>query len=501
MINDINRKYKYLLGFLFVLFALVINYLRGVFSFAGIEAADGSSNYYYDFSFPSGFLGGTRTFPYPLFILIIRLLKIPLFILPEIQFAILLAIIWLLFLEICKYLPAFVLIPFMISSAFGSYVPFSNFIGNEFFALSLFYSAILFLLIAHRTQKLQFFCFSTFLFFTAVLTRAAFIGPILFILLCYIVIHWKVLRKVNFLKNMLATFGLLFLLMFGFSSVKYYTVNSFGLASTTGGLFAGHAALFDSEPHNFESEFAGSIGSKWVSEARIYLDEPCKSYSNSFNSWKNLRLNNDLHYQCYSELLMSTWVIAIYDTTGNLPLPKTEPFRHQVNAWKYSWPNSAFSLDSFFSKYYDINIDHELNAYSIRIISGHFDSYARYIVSAFVFGFLDWMSNLAFTNHFFDWSTLDSLLIVILFIIFYSLTIRKFKGFIFQINRRNLFILLISPLTLIFFILIFIVPINVVHFRFHVIFTPLLILNISIITHLISLGLIHNNKQRMASKP
>lgn len=498
MINDIKRKYKCLLGILFVSFALGINHLRGVFSFAGVEAADGSSNYYFDFRSPSGFLGGTRTFPYPLFISIIRLLKIPLFILPEIQFAILLAIIWLLFLEICKYVPAFVLIPFMMSSALGSYVPFSNFIGNEFLALSLFYLAILFLLIAHRTQKLQFFCFSTFLFFTGILTRAAFIGPILFVLFCYIVIHWKVLRKVNFLKNMLATLGLLFLLMFGFSSVKYFIVNSFGLASTTGGLLAGHAALFDNEPHNFEDEFAGSSGSKWVSEARSYLDEPCKSYSNSFNSWQNLRINNDLHYRCYSELLMSTWVIAIYDTTGNLPLPKTEPFRHQVNAWKHSWPNSAFSLDLFFSKYYGINIDLELNAYSIKIISGHFDSYTRYIVSAFIFGVFDWISNLAFTNHFFDWSTLDSLLIAVLFIIFCFSTLEKFRIFIFQINKRNLFILLISPFTLIFFILISIVPINVIHFRFHVIFTPLLILNISIITYFILLELTHKDKKRIA---
>jgi hypothetical protein len=500
MINNIKCNNKYLLGFLFVSLALGINYLRGIFSFAGVEAADGSSNYYFDFEFPSGFLGGTRTFPYPLFISMIRFLKIPLFILPEIQFAILLTIIWLLFLEICRYIPVFVLIPFMISSALGSYVPFSNFIGNEFLALSLFYLAVLFLLIAHRTQRLQFFCFSTFLFFIGILTRAAFIGPILFILLCYAVIHWKFLRKVNFLRNILATFGLLFLLMFSFSSVKYFTVNSFGLASTTGGLFAGHAALFDNEPHNFKDEIDGSIGSKWVSEARSYLDEPCKSYSNSFNSWQNLRLNNDLHYRCYSELLMSTWVVAIYDTTGNLPLPKMEPFRHQVNAWKYSWPNTAFSLDLFFSRNYDINIDRELNSYSMKILSVHFDSYTRYIVSAFVFGVIDWISNLAFTNYFFDWNTADSLLIAALCIILCSLTLKKFQGFIFQINKHNLFILLISPLIFIFFILIPIVPINVIHFRFHVIFTPLLILNISIITYLFLLGLIHKDEKRIADR-
>ena len=497
MISNLNYKYKSISGFLFVAFTLGINFFKDEFHFAGIEAADGSSNYYFNFSFPSGFLGGTRTFPYPTFIMMLRQLKIPMFILPIIQLAILLVIIWLLFVEICKYLPALVSIPFMISSAVGSYVPFTNYIGSEFFALSLFYLAILFLLIAHRTQKLHFVYLSTIFFFTAILTRAAFIGPIFFVLLCYLVFSWNLFRKIDLFKKMFATLGLLFILIFGFSSIKYLMVNSFGISTTTGGLLTGHAALFDDRQNKIGYELSDSVGSKWVSEARSYLDEPCKSLTTSFDSWQNPRTAYNIHYQCYSELLMSTWIIAIYDSTGNLPLPKEEPFRNQVNAWKYVWPNNDLSLDLFFSKYYDISIDNELYTYSREVISSNFQNYSRYIISAFVLGIFDWMSNLAFTNHFFDWDTLDSLLITILFITFCSLTFRKFQSATFKLKRINLIILLTSPLILIFFTLISIVPINVVHFRFHVIFTPLLILNVSIITYLISSGLMHNTKKRI----
>lgn len=230
----------------------------------------------------------------------------------------------------------------------------------------------------------------------------------------------------------------------------------------TGGLLAPHVSML--YPSN------GNRGSTeaevWIHQARGYLSTPCDTFYHepglyiSHSEYKT-------HHDCYTDILIGAWTIAIHDATGQLPLPATYSFADQVKSSPFVWPNDEDRSLSRYHMAYGDSVETSFLDYAVDEIVANTFPYVRWVFFGSLQGTLMFVRELG-----------PILLASFIWGIASGYMRGRGRAQPKEIQARapsaalNLFATL--PIPLWAAILVTTIPINVGHMRFFVVWLPLL---------------------------
>ena len=489
-----------LYGLIYLVISLGLLHYRGQFRYSGILAGDAPSYYYFNFAWPDGLLGSFRNFVYPVFIKVLIQLKFPFEMLPILQCSLYLIAIWLVFQELRKRFPFIILVPFLITASQGPHIGYFSDIQNE--ALSMVFWLLGFYLMLRKDRfpdKRFLYVISGTLFGISIIERSAYLGPTLIILLFAVLLGSNSKFSLSDFKSKILIGFSIVVVLLAFILLKQITIGKPSISNYSGALLVGHAALLDSKNELQTLEIADSRGKIWVEKARIHLDEPCKELRKYNMAWNKLKESYSLQNQCFLPIMMATWNQAIFETTGNLPLKESEPIEKQIQAWKYTWPNSnSLSLSKYHSENWSLYIDGELLRYSLKVIYQNWPQYLVWLASGTLFDFFHYLSWPELITRHLSISFIQSLSLAVIWSLYFTYFLFKRK----QSNRAQVlsahkkFLLLSIPIIFMISIYASILPVLYSVARYVVIWFPILFFMVPITSYLIFRDFLHTKYQK-----